>query len=256
MVQPDFGLHGSTAVVTGAASGLGRAIALAFAGAGAKVACLDLKLAEVERTCQEILDRGGEAKSYQADISSFEQVCVAHEDIRRDFGDPQILFNVAGIAGAGVRLHELEAGDWQRRLGVNLNGAFYLSKVCLPAMMERRQGVIVHVASIWGTLGSVLHPVPDYAAAKGALVNLTREMALEYAPFGVRVNAIAPGFFHTNLAARMQNQEYREQLGQKIPLGRVGKPEEITGLAVFLASPASSYITGQTIVIDGGFSAG
>lgn len=249
-----FRLDGRNAVVTGAGNGLGRAIARGLAECGANVACLDIEMSKAEETCRTIQADGGYAQPFCVDISNPGLVERVREEVETRHGETHILFNVAGIAGVGARLHEVETAEWRRRLGINLDGAFFMSKAFLPGMVRRKDGAIVHIASVYGLLASAKRPLPDYAAAKAALIGLTREMAVEYAADHIRVNAIAPGFFRTSLSPRMKSADFGQNFVDRIPLGRVGEPEDIVNLAIFLASPASSYVTGQTIVIDGGFS--
>lgn len=248
-----------TAIVTGAGNGIGRAIALAFAGAGANVVVSDVLVDDGERTVEEITAHGGEAYFVQADISDSEQAqsliaaAVAH------FGGLQILANNAGIGGGRQRLHEIEPGDFDRVINVNLRGTFLCSKYAIPHFLAQRDGRIVNTASTYGLIGAPNSAA--YCASKAAIINLTRQMAVDYGPDGIRVNAVCPGYIDTRLGRRgptLTAEEFesatavREKAAGMQPLGRQGQPAEIGEVALFLASDAASFMTGSIVPVDGG----
>ncbi|TDB91923.1 glucose 1-dehydrogenase [Actinomadura sp. KC216] len=248
-----FGLPDRIVVVTGAGRGLGAEIAVAVAGAGAHVACLSLDHARAEKTAEAVRRYGREAIAVVCDVADENSVRTAFEAVVAEFGRVDILYNNAGIADpAPAPLHETDSAHWDRTLGVNLSGAFYCCKAALKVMVAQGRGKIINVASIWGMAGAAsVITAPAYSATKGALVNLTRELALEYAHAGIQVNALCPGFHRTDLAA-YQDPEFVAAATAFTPMGRIADAAEIRGPALFLAAPASDYMTGQTLVVDGG----
>jgi NAD(P)-dependent dehydrogenase (short-subunit alcohol dehydrogenase family) len=245
-------LAGKVALVTGAGSGLGRSIALAFARAGASLALIDID----EGTAQVTLDASGaDGAVAAADVALTPGVGQAVEGLADRVGAPDVVVNNAGIAGAGRRpLHETSIEDWERVLTVNLTGAFLVCRAALPLMLERGAGVIVNVASAAGLVA--LPGRSGYAASKAGLIHLTRTLAVEYAEAGIRANALCPGYADTPLvAAGLADAERAARLLRMIPMRRVAQPDEIASAALFLASEASAYMTGQTLVVDGGWTA-
>jgi len=250
-----FDLGGRVAVVTGAADGLGFEIGDAFAGAGACVVFSDIDEAKLERAVQSVRDRGGDAIAVKCDVTSEAEVETLFAATQSHFGQLDILVNNAGIADPEpARIHEYSSENWRKVQAVNLDGIFYCCRQALKLMLPNRSGKIINVASMWGLAGaSSVFPIPAYNATKGAVVNLTRETALEYASDNVQVNALCPGFYRTGLAGgAYDNPDFVSAITAFTPMGRVAEASEIRGPAVFLASSASDYITGIALLTDGG----
>ncbi len=241
------------AVVTGAGSGIGRASAIALAREGARVAVVDNRPEAGQETVKLILAGGGQGMFVQADVSQRPEVEGMVARIIDRWRGIDVLHNNAGIAVRQPVADQDEEG-WNRVLRVNLNGVFLCSKHVIPHMKERG-GSIINTSSVTGIVG--VRNRAAYSASKGAIVALTRNMALDYARHRIRVNCICPGFTRTPLIDRLlQDPEAARKLAALHPLGRLGNPEDIAHAVVFLASDESSWMTGQTLVIDGGFSAG
>jgi NAD(P)-dependent dehydrogenase (short-subunit alcohol dehydrogenase family) len=258
-----FGLTGKLALVTGAGSGLGRVIAEGFAQAGARVICADIQQTRVDEVVKAIGAAGGRAEPCQLDVANEESVTAAF----RQIGQPRldILVNFAGVAAVPARTHELSIEDWHRVVSINLTGTFLVTRAALPSMLNGG-GSIINVASVLG-VGGYYPDFPStglhYAASKAGVIGLTRQLAVEYAAEKIRANVIAPGWhFGTRLGEfRRQQSSPEEQerfiaeIMRRIPMKRTGEPAEILGLALYLASPASQYVTGQLITQDGGWTA-
>jgi 3-oxoacyl-[acyl-carrier protein] reductase len=245
-------LNGKVAVVTGASKGIGAAIAKEFANEGATVVINYASAKEdADRIVDEITKRGGQAVAVQANFAKKADVERLFSAAKKAFGKIDILVNNAGVSW-GERPETMMLAQWQKVVDVNLTGAFICSQAAGREMLKRHYGRIINIASIAGMQGNVNGPYyAAYAASKAGLMGLTRELAASWGPQGIRVNAIAPGFFHS----RMSNSsiaQVESSIKATTPLGRVGRPGELKGVAVFLASDASNYITGQTIVVDGG----
>jgi NAD(P)-dependent dehydrogenase (short-subunit alcohol dehydrogenase family) len=252
-------MDGKTAIVTGAANGIGRAIAGALAGAGANVVVCDVLADDGERTVAEINSAGGTAAFVQADVSDSEQAEALIAMALERFGGLDVLANNAGIGGGMARLHEIEPADFDRVIAVNLRGTFLCSKYAIPHFLAQHDGRIVNTASTYGLIGAP--GAPAYCASKGAIINLTRQLAVDYGPDGIRVNAICPGYIDTQLGRRgprLSREEFtaatavRERAAAMQPLGRQGQPAEVAEVALFLASDASSFMTGSIVTVDGG----
>jgi len=242
-------LKGKVAIVTGAAQGIGRGIALALAKEGARVVVSDIsdKIADVVR---EIESLGSEALAAKANVAdSKETEGMANAAIKK-FGRIDILVNNAGIYPFKP-LVEMKEEDWDRVMGVNLKGVFNCTKAFLPKMIEQKSGNIINISSIAGAVIGYSNLV-HYCASKGGVLGFTRAAALELAQYGIRVNAIAPGAVETP-GTKVVGEEALKQVEQTIPQKRIGQPEDVANLVIFLASDDSSYITGQQIVADGGF---
>jgi NAD(P)-dependent dehydrogenase (short-subunit alcohol dehydrogenase family) len=239
-------LEGKYALVTGASTGIGRAVALRFAREGARV----LGVARGSSVETLTVESGGRIETLCCDVSNLEQVARLGNHCRERFGRLDVLCNNAGVGGrTSVRIHELEVDDWDRVLGTNLRGAFLVMKYTLPVMLESGGGSIVNMASIGSfraTPGS-----SAYITSKGGLLMLTRTAALEYVNDGIRVNAVCPGVTRTEILAKLPD-EFQQMLTSRVPMRRMGTPEEVAALTLFLASDEASYITGAAYIIDGG----
>ena len=249
MEQP-YSLEGRTALVTGASRGIGRSIALALGKAGAAVACVARGLDQVESAAAEIESAGGRARAYRVDVTRGEQIGAAVRHAEAALGPIDILVNNAGIT-LEKKTVEVSDEDWDAVLATNLTAMFRCVRAVAPGMIARGRGKVINVGSMYGRLG-----VPRYAAycaSKAAVDGLTRSLAAEWARHGIQVNCLAPGYMNTDIPrAAMAVPETRERLLSKIPARRLGEPAEAAALAVYLASPASDFMTGQTVYLDGG----
>jgi 2-deoxy-D-gluconate 3-dehydrogenase len=245
-----FDLSGHVAVVTGGNGGIGRSIALSLAQAGAAIAVLARNEEKNQRVLGELKALGGPALSLSVDVTVRRQLQPALEQVHQTLGPVSILVNNAGIGIVGGVL-EQAAEDWDRVIETNLNSCFLLSKLAAASMVKQRRGKIINIASMFAIFGSAF--LPAYSAAKGALVQLTKSMAIELAPFNIQVNAIAPGFIETDLTEFVKTTPAYQEVIARTPAARWGDPDELAGTAVFLASKASDFVTGTTIVVDGGY---
>jgi NAD(P)-dependent dehydrogenase (short-subunit alcohol dehydrogenase family) len=244
-------LQGKVALVTGASSGIGRAVAVRFAAEGASVFAV-ARRAQIEALPQEI---GGDVFGWRADISNPDDVAAMIEALRKRFGRLDILCNNAGTGSTpGVRLHEVPLEDWDRVMNTNLRGAFLVLRAAIPLMIEGGGGSIVNMASI-GSFRASPGSSP-YITSKGGMLMLTRTAALEYIRDNIRVNAVCPGMTHTAILDQLSPEQLGLLLAQRSPLGRMNTPEEVAALTLFLSSDESSGITGAAYIIDGGRSAG
>ena len=242
-------LQGKTAIITGAARGIGKAIALKFASEGANIAFTDLKIDENgKETEQEISALGVKCKGYASNAANFEETAKVVEEIHKDFGSIDILVNNAGITKDGLILRMTET-QWDAVIAVNLKSAFNFIHACVPIMMRQRHGSIINMASVVGVHGNAGQS--NYAASKAGLIALAKSVAQEMGSRGIRANAIAPGFIETAMTAQLP-ENVRKQWISAIPLRRGGKVEDIANVATFLASDMSSYVSGQVIQVDGG----
>ncbi len=242
-------LAGKTAIVTGAARGIGKALALRFAAEGANVAFTDLVIDENgKQTEDELLALGVKAKGYASNAADFAQTEEVVKKIKEEFGSIDILVNNAGITKDGLMMRMTEA-QWDAVIAVNLKSAFNFIHAVLPIMMRQRNGSIINMASVVGVPGNAGQA--NYAASKAGLIALAKSIAQEVGSRGIRANAIAPGFIETAMTAALPD-EVRAEWCKKIPLRRGGQVEDIANVALFLASDMSSYVSGQVIQVDGG----
>lgn len=242
-------LEGKVALITGAARGIGKSIALRFASEGADIAFTDLVIDENGRATEdEIRALGVRVKGYASNAANFDEAHKTVEEVVKDFGGVDILVNNAGITKDGLMLRMSEA-QWDAVIGVNLKSAFNFVHACVPVMMRRRNGSIINMASVVGVHGNAGQA--NYAASKAGMIALAKSVAQEMGPKGIRANAIAPGFIETAMTAALPDS-VREEWKKKIPLRRGGTPDDVADVAVFLASNLSSYVSGQVIQVDGG----
>ena len=242
-------LEGKTALITGAARGIGKALALRFAQNGANIAFTDLVIDEnAEQTKREIEELGVKCAAYASHAADFAQTAEVVDKIKVDFGHIDILVNNAGITKDGLMLRMTE-GQWDAVINVNLKSAFNFIHAVLPLMMRQRKGSIINMASVVGVHGNAGQA--NYAASKAGLIALAKSIAQEVGSRGIRANAIAPGFIETAMTAALP-EDIRKDWIQKIPLRRGGTTEDIANVALFLASDLSSYVSGQVIQVDGG----
>ena len=242
-------LEGKVALITGAARGIGKSIALRFASEGADIAFTDLVIDENGRATEdEIRAFGVRVKGYASNAANFDEAHKTVEEVVKDFGGVDILVNNAGITKDGLMLRMSEA-QWDAVIGVNLKSAFNFVHACVPVMMRRRSGSIINMASVVGVHGNAGQA--NYAASKAGMIALAKSVAQEMGPKGIRANAIAPGFIETAMTAALPDS-VREEWKKKIPLRRGGTPDDVADVAVFLASSLSSYVSGQVIQVDGG----
>ena len=242
-------LEGKTAIITGAARGIGKAIALKYAAEGANIAFTDLVIDETGlATEQEIQALGVKAKGYASDAANFEEAHTIIADIVKEFGRVDILVNNAGITRDGLMMRMSEQ-QWDSVIHVNLKSAFNFIHAVTPVMMKQKGGSIINMASVVGVSGNAGQA--NYAASKAGLIGLAKSVAKELGSRGIRANAIAPGFIITEMTATL-SEEVRTEWAKQIPLRRGGIPEDVANVAVFLASDLASYVTGQVIHCCGG----
>ena len=250
-----FSLAGKAAIVTGAGSGIGRAIALAFAEAGAAVGCTDIDAAAAAATAQAIAAAHGQALALACDVAREDDTAAAAQAMTKAFGPVRVLVNAAAATDPKGTILELSRAEWDRVFAVNVTGAVLMSRAVLPAMIAAGGGSIIHIASQLGRVGAPARAV--YCATKGALIQLAKAMAIDHAPQNVRVNTLSPGAVETERLVKRYGdiETVRAVMGPKHLLMRPGRPGEIARAAVFLASDASSFVTGSDLLVDGGYTA-
>lgn len=252
-----FSLKGQVAIVTGGGRGIGQFIATGLAEAGAHLVIGSRKLAKLEATAAQLRSQGYKVVCVQCDMEKPADIDTLVEQTMKEFGRIDILVNNAGVTW-GAPTFEYPLDKWDRIMNVNVRGLWILTQKVGNIMKEQRHGKIIMVASIMGLRGAAEQdqPAVAYNAAKGAVINLTRDLAMKWAPHGIHVNAIAPGFFATDMMKFLEGDPTLKQaMLTKVPLNRIGMEDDIKGVATFLAAKASDYVTGAIVVVDGGYTA-
>jgi 2-deoxy-D-gluconate 3-dehydrogenase len=246
-----FDLTGQVAVVTGGNRGIGRGIALGLAEAGAAVAVFGRNAEKSQQVLAELRAIGVPSMAVKVDMTDRAALDPALNRVESELGSVSILVNNAGnVSLSGGVLHE-RPEDWDCVIETQLNSVFLLSKLAARSMIAHKRGKIINIGSMYSYFGSGL--IPSYSAAKGAIIQLTKSMAIELAPYNIQVNAIAPGWIETDMTAPVRSMPLNDEILARTPAGRWGQPEEIAGTAVYLASRASDFVTGDTIRVDGGY---
>jgi 2-deoxy-D-gluconate 3-dehydrogenase len=249
-VRDRFSLEGRVALVTGAGRGIGRAIAVALGGAGAAVACAGRSPEQVQAVAALVNAAGGRARAVRMDVTRPDDIAAGVAEVGAALGPVDVLVNNAGIT-LDKKTTEVTDEDWETVLATNLTSMFRCARAVAPGMMRLERGKIINIGSMYGVIG-----VPRYAAycaSKAAVDGLTRSLAAEWARHGIQVNCLAPGYVNTDIPrAAMADARTRELFLSKVPARRIGEPDEVGALAVYLASPASDFMTGQTVYLDGG----
>lgn len=247
-------LQGKVALVTGAATGIGKAAAFALAAEGASVVVADIDTERGDLVAKEIEDKGGTAIFVTTDVSDDVSVAACVGKAVEHFGGLDLAFNNTGIEGVPAITHECSLENWQRTISVNLSGVWFCMRHEIPAMLARGGGAIVNNSSVAGLVGFA--SIPAYTASKHGILGLTKTAALEYAQLGIRVNAVCPGVIDTEMIDRFTGHHQTEAEAALVatePIGRFGRPEEIGDVVVWLCSERASFVTGQAIAVDGGF---
>jgi 2-deoxy-D-gluconate 3-dehydrogenase len=247
-------LDGKTAVVTGGGQGIGAAVVRALADAGASVVVSGRTLSKLEQISEELRAEGRNVWAAGCDVSDPASILRLAAVAKEKLGPVDILVNNAGIAHLSGGILQETAESWDAVIEAQLNAVFLLSKLAAASMATRKHGKIINLGSMYSYFGA--GPIPSYSAAKGAIVQLTKSMAIELAPHGIQVNAIAPGWIATDMTAPVRTPEFRamnDEIIARTPAGRWGRPDEMAGAATFLASSAADFVTGETIRVDGGY---
>jgi len=244
-------LAGQVAIVTGAARGLGRAIAETLAQSGAKVACVDVKAELLAETVSAIQAAGGTAMAWTCDVTDSERVSAVVEEVATTWGGVHILVNNAGIT-KDTLIMRMKDEQWDAVIGINLRGTFLFTRTASRYLMKAERGRIINIASVSGITGNPGQA--NYSASKAGIIGLTRTVAKELAGRNITVNAVAPGFIATEMTAALR-EEIVAEVKKRIPLGRMGQPQDVADAVLFLASPAADFITGHVLTVDGGLTA-
>lgn len=250
-----FDFTGQKALVTGASSGLGVQFALALAEAGADVAVAARREDKLQEVARQIQALGRQALIIPMDVSEESSIAAGFAKIKESWGSLDIVVNNAGVSNIKAA-EEMTLEEWQQVIAVNQTGVFLTAKHAALLMKEKNYGRIISTASIYGAVGNIAFPVVNYHASKAAVINMTRALAAEWAKYGITVNAIGPGFFESEMTAGSINTaEFQQYLKASCPMGRIGKQGELNTALLFLAAKESSYVTGQTVFVDGGWTA-
>jgi gluconate 5-dehydrogenase len=250
-----FGIQGDTAIVTGASSGLGITFAETLAEAGANVVIIARRYEKLKEVADRISrETGASVLPIKTDVTKEEQVVEMADKTVEEFGSLDIIVNNAGISAMDPSV-DMPLSEWKKVINVNLTGVFLTARTAARHMIEQESGKVVNIASIYGAVGDKFQAAPYYAS-KAAVINLTRAFAIEWAPHNINVNGIAPGFFPSEMTEDIfQDEATKKLLASRTALGRTGKPVDLKGALLFLVSPAADYITGETIFVDGGWTA-
>ena len=248
-----FDLSGRVAVVTGSAGGIGKEIALSFAAVGAKVVIADMAIDAAESVARSARDQELEAMTLEVDVSSEKSVQAMVGDTLAAYGGIDILVNNAARGGGPASVESLELNDWNRVIAVNLTGVFLCCREVGKVMIEKKRGSIINISSIEALVARTYKDEAAYGVTKAGVLEMTRELAKSWAKFNIRVNAIAPGYTNTELANLTEGSLKLDLIRERSPMKRPAEPHELCGPAIFLASDASSYVTGHTLVADGGW---
>lgn len=241
-------LRGKTAVVTGGARGIGKTISEKLAAGGTNIALFDILESEAQKTAEELRSRGVQSHVYCEDVTNADKMAEALKDVSERFGSLDILVNNAGITRDNLIMRMSEE-DWDKVIQVNLKSVFACTKAACRIMMKQRSGRIINIASVIGVMGNAGQA--NYAASKAGIIGLTKSTAKELASRGITCNAIAPGYIQTAMTDKLP-EEVKEQMLKSIPLARMGTPEDVANIVLFLASDLADYVTGQVIKVDGG----
>jgi gluconate 5-dehydrogenase len=249
-----FDIRGQTAVVTGASAGLGAAFAETLAGAGVNLVLGARRYERLVKASEDLSRRFGvDVTPVETDVTREEEVVNMVGTAVRKFGSVEILVNNAGITGACPSV-DMDLQDWKKVIDVNLTGLFLCARTAAREMIKKKYGRIINIASIYGAVADII-PIAHYYASKGAVINLTRALAVEWAAHGLNVNAIAPAHFPSEMSTWPRDKKLLNHILGRIPLGRTGELNDLKGTLIYLASQASNYLTGQTIFLDGGWTA-
>ena len=253
MTSSIFDITGRVALITGAARGLGFAMARALGEFGARLALFDINKAALQTAAETLSKDGFEVLILDGDVTNIDDVTKCIENVVNKYNSLDIVVNNAGIAYE-CPAEEMSLQQWQRVMDVNLTGVFLVSQAAGRQMIKQKKGNIINIASMSGSIVNVPQPQCAYNASKAGVILLTKSLASEWAQHNIRVNSISPGYMNTDLTANyLQNPNYGQYWNSLIPMNRVGEPRELDGLVVYLASDASSYVTGSNILIDGGY---
>ncbi|MFC1762465.1 glucose 1-dehydrogenase [Planctomycetota bacterium] len=250
MASTLFDLKDKNAFITGGAQGIGKAIALGYAEFGANVAIVDLDMEKAEQTCAELREKGVKAIAVETDVTKPAQVDDMVQTVVGEFGSLDVAVNNAGIANLN-NAEDISYDDWLQVIDVNLNGVFLTARAAGKVMIKQKSGSIISTASMSSSIINVPQKIANYCASKAGVKHLTKALAVEWAPHNVRVNCISPGYIGTELVASMT--DYLPGWTEKTPMGRIGRPEDLIGAYVYLASDASQWTTGSDMVVDGGY---